>query len=64
MRRFIAFRSPGKVRTTHTLAAGVQLVKPGEIARAHRHTMGAICFVLRGGGAVLQKPRIYGRVDV
>ncbi len=50
-RRFIAFRSPGKVRTTHTLALGVQMVKPGEIARAHRHTMGAIRFVLQGGGA-------------
>jgi 1-hydroxy-2-naphthoate dioxygenase len=51
LRRFLAFRSPGKVRTTHTLALGVQLVKPGEIARAHRHTMGAIRFVLQGGGA-------------
>jgi 1-hydroxy-2-naphthoate dioxygenase len=51
LRRFIAFRSPGKVRTTHTLALGVQLVKPGEVARAHRHTMGAIRFVLQGGGA-------------
>lgn len=51
LRRFIAFKSTGKVRTTHTLALGVQLVKPGEIARAHRHTMGAIRFVLQGGGA-------------
>ena len=51
LRRFIAFKSAGKVRTTHTLALGVQLVKPGEIARAHRHTMGAIRFVLEGGGA-------------
>jgi len=51
LRRFIAFRSPGKVRTTHTIAAGAQLVNPGEIARAHRHTMGAIRFVLKGGGA-------------
>jgi gentisate 1,2-dioxygenase len=51
LRRFIAFKSIGKVRTTHTLALGVQLVKPGEVARAHRHTMGAIRFVLEGGGA-------------
>src|ERR1044072_5293527 len=51
LRRFIAFKSIGKVRTTHTLALGVQLVKPGEVARAHRHTMGAIRFVLQGGGA-------------
>ncbi len=51
LRRFIAFRSPSKLRTTHTIALGVQLVKPREIARAHRHTMGAIRFVLKGGGA-------------
>lgn len=50
-RRFIAFKSPSKARTTHTIALGVQLVKPGEIAEAHRHTMGAIRFVLEGGGA-------------
>jgi gentisate 1,2-dioxygenase len=51
LRRFIAFRSPSKLRTTHTIALGVQLVKPGEIARAHRHTMSAIRFVLKGGDA-------------
>jgi len=50
-RRFIAFKSPSKSRTTHTIALGVQLVKPGEIAEAHRHTMGAIRFVVEGAGA-------------
>lgn len=50
-RRFVAFKSPSKARTTHTLALGAQLVKPGEIAEAHRHTMGAIRFVVEGGGA-------------
>ena len=50
-RRFIGFRTPSKFRTTHTLAMGVQLVNPGEVAEAHRHTMGAIRFVLQGGGA-------------
>jgi gentisate 1,2-dioxygenase len=50
-RRFIGFHTPSKLRTTHTLAMGVQLVNPGEIAEAHRHTMGAIRFVIRGGGA-------------
>ena len=50
-RRFIGFHTPNKFRTTHTLAMGVQLVKPGEVAEAHRHTMGAIRFVIRGGGA-------------
>lgn len=50
-RRFIGFHTPNKFRTTHTLAMGVQLVNPGEVAEAHRHTMGAIRFVLKGGGA-------------
>jgi 1-hydroxy-2-naphthoate dioxygenase len=50
-RRFIGFHTPSKFRTTHTLAMGVQLVNPGEVAEAHRHSMGAIRFVLQGGGA-------------
>ena len=51
-RRFIGFRSPAlKMGTTHTLLLGAQLVKPGEVAEAHHHTMGAIRFVVRGGGA-------------
>ncbi|OGQ78721.1 MAG: hypothetical protein A3F90_06130 [Deltaproteobacteria bacterium RIFCSPLOWO2_12_FULL_60_19] len=51
-RRFIAFRTPAlKMTTTHTMLMGAQLVKPGEIAKAHRHVMGAIRFVIRGGGA-------------
>lgn len=51
-RRFIGFNTPAlKIGTTHTLLLGAQLVKPGEIAEAHHHTMGAIRFVVRGGGA-------------
>ena len=51
-RRFIAFRTPAmKGSTTQTLLLGAQLVKPGEVAKAHRHTMGAIRFVIQGGGA-------------
>ncbi|HEX9444161.1 MAG TPA: cupin domain-containing protein [Candidatus Binatia bacterium] len=51
-RRFIGFSTPALNKsTTHTLILGAQLVKPGEIAEAHRHTMGAIRFVIRGGGA-------------
>jgi gentisate 1,2-dioxygenase len=51
-RRFIGFSTPSLGKsTTHTLILGAQLVKPGEIAEAHRHTMGAIRFVIRGGGA-------------
>ncbi|HEY2986076.1 MAG TPA: cupin, partial [Candidatus Binatia bacterium] len=51
-RRFIGFSTPSlKGTTTHTLLLGAQLVKPGEVAKAHHHTMGAIRFVVRGGGA-------------
>jgi 1-hydroxy-2-naphthoate dioxygenase len=51
-RRFIAFATPSLGgSTTHTLLLGAQLVKPGEVAKAHHHTMGAIRFVVRGGGA-------------
>jgi 1-hydroxy-2-naphthoate dioxygenase len=49
-RRFIGFYTPNKFRTTHTLAMGVQLVKPGEIAEAHRHTGSMIYHAFRGGG--------------
>lgn len=34
-----------------TIAAGIQMVKPGEIAPAHRHTQSALRFVIRGKGA-------------
>ena len=51
-RRFIGFRNPAlKSGTSRTLLLGAQLVKPGEIAAAHRHTMGAIRFVVKGSGA-------------
>jgi len=38
-------------RTTHTLQLNIQLLKPGEHALAHRHTLAAIRFVLQGRGA-------------
>jgi len=34
--------------TTSTLLMGMQIVKPGELAWAHRHSMGAIRFVIDG----------------
>jgi gentisate 1,2-dioxygenase len=37
--------------TTHILNAAVQLVLPGEVAPAHRHTQSALRFVLEGEGA-------------
>jgi gentisate 1,2-dioxygenase len=42
---------PGKSRVTNSLFAGIQLIMPGEIADAHRHTSSAIRFVLDGEGA-------------
>lgn len=38
--------------TTRTLNAAYQILLPGESARAHRHTINAIRFVLEGAGAV------------
>ncbi len=37
--------------TARTLAAGIQMLLPGERARPHRHTMNALRFVLEGSGA-------------
>ena len=42
---------PGSASITHSLYAGLQLVKPGEIARAHRHSQSALRFVIEGCGA-------------
>ena len=39
-------------QTSHTLAANIQILLPGETARPHRHTMNALRFVLEGAGAV------------
>ena len=37
--------------TTHTIHFSFQYVKPGEHARAHRHTAAALRFILKGSGA-------------
>ncbi|MGH7824426.1 MAG: cupin domain-containing protein [Candidatus Binatia bacterium] len=51
-RRFIGFQHPAlKLGTAHTLLMGAQMVCPGEFAPAHRHTMEAIRFVVKGQGA-------------
>ena len=51
-RRFIAYQHPElKLGTAHTLLMGAQMVRPGEFAPAHRHTMEAIRFVVEGKGA-------------
>jgi gentisate 1,2-dioxygenase len=41
----------GRWATTSTMIAAVQLLLPGEIARAHRHTPTAIRFIMTGEGA-------------
>lgn len=51
-RRTVRLCTPGNAVkwTTPTIHASVQLVKPGEIAEAHRHSMGAFRFVVEGEG--------------
>ena len=53
-RRSLLFQNPGIPGggTTHTLLMGIQMIKPGEVAWAHRHTMAAIRFVIQGDGKV------------
>jgi len=53
-RRVLVLENPGlrgQSKVTTDLYAGVQLVLPGEIAPAHRHTQSALRFVLEGDGA-------------
>ncbi len=42
---------PGEMRVTNTLYAGLQLVRPGEIAPCHRHSQTALRFIIEGEGA-------------
>ncbi len=42
---------PGESRITSTLYAGLQLILPGEIAPAHRHSQSALRFIVEGNGA-------------
>jgi 1-hydroxy-2-naphthoate dioxygenase len=53
-RRSLLFGNPGlhDNATTHTLLMGIQMIKPGEIAWAHRHTLAAVRFVIKGDGKV------------
>src|ERR1700758_5381409 len=50
-RRVLVLENPGlrgQSKITTDLYAGVQLVMPGEIAPAHRHTQSALRFILEG----------------
>lgn len=49
VRRTIGLRIPGvDGGITPTLSFGVQLIKPGEVARAHRHVMTATRYIVSG----------------
>ncbi|MCY4452775.1 MAG: gentisate 1,2-dioxygenase [Immundisolibacterales bacterium] len=53
-RRVLVLENPGlrgESRITTSLYAGLQLILPGEIAPAHRHTQAALRFVVEGEGA-------------
>lgn len=58
----LTYRQPwGWASTTHTLYAAVQLILPGETAPSHRHTQGALRFVMQGSGAftIVQGERMF-----
>ena len=53
-RRVLILENPGlrgQSKVTTSLYAGIQLVMPGEVAPAHRHSQSALRFVLEGEGA-------------
>jgi gentisate 1,2-dioxygenase len=53
-RRVLVLENPGlrgQSSITHSLYAGLQLILPGEVARAHRHAASALRFILEGEGA-------------
>jgi gentisate 1,2-dioxygenase len=53
-RRVLILENPGlrgQSKATTSLYAGIQLVMPGEVAPAHRHTQSALRFILEGKGA-------------
>lgn len=57
-RRSLILTNPGLQRgTTHTLIAAYQIVAPGEVAWAHRHTVNALRFGIEGG------PNVFTVVD-
>ena len=53
-RRVLILENPGlrgQSRVTHSLYAGLQLILPGEVAPAHRHSQAALRFIVDGEGA-------------
>jgi gentisate 1,2-dioxygenase len=53
-RRVLILENPGlkgSSQISNTLYAGLQLIMPGELAPAHRHTQSALRFIVEGSGA-------------
>src|SRR5579884_1863338 len=53
-RRVLMLMNPGlngEASITGSLFAGLQMILPGEVAPAHRHTQSALCFIIEGHGA-------------
>jgi gentisate 1,2-dioxygenase len=53
-RRTVRLVNPGlpdTEMTTHTMLLACQMIQPGEVAPAHRHSMAAIRFIVQGKGA-------------
>jgi gentisate 1,2-dioxygenase len=51
-RRTLRLANPGlPYGTTHTFWASIQVILPGEVAGAHRHTASALRFIMQGSGA-------------
>ncbi len=53
-RRVLILENPGlrgQNSITHSLFAGLQLIMPGEVAPAHRHSQSALRFIIEGHGA-------------
>jgi gentisate 1,2-dioxygenase len=54
VRRVLVFENPGLpglASVTQSLYGGLQLILPGEVAPAHRHTQSALRFIVEGRGA-------------
>jgi gentisate 1,2-dioxygenase len=50
-RRALSLINPSRQHgATSTITASVQMINPGEVARAHRHTLTAIRFIISGHG--------------
>lgn len=52
-RRSLLFDNPGLARgTTHTMTMGMQMILPGEVAWAHRHSIAALRFTIEGASGL------------